>query len=82
MSARKVYFGEYDMPHEIEAAAHAFYEAVRKCGYFTASVDVCPDQNSCGVHLSTRDGCSITESIKAELHEGKWQLVGWVDSDD
>ena len=82
MSARKVYFGEYDMPHEIEAAAHALYEAVQKCGYFTCSVDFCPSLNACGVRLTVKGNGKIKETINTELHECEWQRFEWVANDD
>lgn len=82
MTISKVYLGEFDMPHEIEAAAHAFYEAVRKCGYFTGNVDVCPSLNSCGVRLTITSNGEIKDAINAELNDGEWKRVGWVDSDD
>lgn len=80
---RKVYHGEFAMPHEIEVAAHNFYEAIRKSGYDSANIDVCPGLNSCHVRLTKFN--KVGEDIdptQTELADGKWQVVGWVDDDD
>lgn len=82
MAISKVYLGEFDMPHEIEVAAHAFYEAIRKSGYDSANIDVCPDLHSCNVRLTKFKKGGDIDPTQTELADGKWQITGWVDSDD
>ena len=78
---RKVYLGEYAMPHEIEVTAHAFYEAIKNCGYNSGGVDACPELESCNVRVATFHDEGV-ESTSTELCGGKWQRVGWVDCDE
>ena len=80
--AHKVYLGEFAMPHEIEAAAHAFYEAIRKSGYDSANIDVCPGLNSCHMRLTKFKKGEGIDPTQTELADGKWQIVGWVDDDE
>lgn len=79
--ARKFHFGAFDMPREIEAAARAFYDAVRDCGYNSGCVDVCPDLDSLSVRISAFHDEGVDATI-TEYVDGTWQLVGWVDEDD
>lgn len=75
----KVFLEEFDMPREIEAAAHMFYEALRKSGYNSGSVDACPDLEETKVSLSVfLDGGGV-DFTPTQLHEGRWRVIDWED---
>lgn len=70
--ARKTYIGDYDMPKDIEATAHAFYEAVKNSGFDSGDISICPALNSETVFLFKWTDEGI-ESVKTEFRDGRWR---------
>jgi hypothetical protein len=78
MATRKNYLGEFPMPKEINAAAQAFAEAVKDCGYDFAILDTANGALGSALLSSFDTG----NKYHVEHVDGRWKRYEWVVDDE